>query len=108
MRPKVPSMRRRPLALFAMVLPLMAAADPKEDHERIQGTWKVVSAEDSGRRTPDEAIKSLTLAVTKDAITYKVGDKTTRWTYRLHPEKKPKWVDLTEAGRVMPGIYELD
>ena len=82
--------------------------DAKGDHEKIQGTWKVVSAEDSGGKAPDEAIKNLKLVVTKDKITYKFGDKPTEWSYKLEATKKPKWIDLTEGDQTTLGIYELE
>lgn len=85
-----------------------AKDDAKGDHEKIQETWQVVSAEDSGRKAPDEVIKNLKLVITKDKITYKVGDKTTEWSYKLDATKKPKWIDLTEGDRTMLGIYELE
>lgn len=85
-----------------------ARDDAKGDHEKIQGTWKVVSTEDSGRKAPDEAIKDLKLVITQDKITYKFGDKTTKKSYKLDATKKPKWIDLTEGDRTTLGIYELE
>jgi hypothetical protein len=35
----------------------------------------VISAEDSGRKAPDEAIKNLKWVITKDKITYTFGEK---------------------------------
>ena len=63
------------LALLAFA-GLLAAADAPRDAEKIQGSWKVVSAEDSGRKAPEETLKNLKWTVTKDAITYKAGGKT--------------------------------
>ncbi len=85
-----------------------AEDDAKGDAEKVQGTWKVVSAEDSGRKAPDEVTKNLKLVVTKDKITYTFGDKTTNWSYKLDATKKLKWIDLTEGDRTTLGIYELD
>ena len=106
-------MTRAALALLSTVLPLLAADAPRDDAprddaDRLDGVWKVVSAEDGGRKTPEEVVKELRLTVARDVITYKVGEKSTRWRYKLDPEKKPKWIDLTDEGRVMPGIYEVD
>lgn len=85
-----------------------AKDDAKGDHENIQGTWKVVSAEDSGRKAPDDAVKNIKWVITKDKITYKFGEKTTEWTYKLDPTKKPKWIDLTTGQHTTLGIYELE
>jgi uncharacterized protein (TIGR03067 family) len=101
-------MKLKVLALLAVAGLLLAADAPKDEAEKIQGIWKVVSAEDSGRKASEESIKDLKWTITKDAITYKVGSKTTRWTYKLDPTKKPKWIDLTEGDRTRPAIYDLD
>ncbi|MCX6875980.1 MAG: TIGR03067 domain-containing protein [Verrucomicrobia bacterium] len=83
--------------------------DAKNDAEQIQGTWKFVSAEDSGRKTPDEAIKILKWVITKDKITQKFGDKTTVFSYTLDLTKKPRCIDLTEGiQKTNLGIYELE
>ena len=100
-------MKLKVLAMVAFAASL-AAADAPKDAEKIQGSWKVISAEDSGRKAPEETLRNLKWAVTRDTITYKVGGKTTRWTYRLDPGRKPKWIDLTEGDRTRPAIYDLD
>jgi uncharacterized protein (TIGR03067 family) len=87
---------------------LLLGADAPRDAEKVQGTWKVISAEDSGRKASQETIRSLRWSVTKDAITYKVGPKTTRWVYKLDPGRKPKWMDLTEGDRTRLAIYDLE
>jgi uncharacterized protein (TIGR03067 family) len=116
-------MRPMALALMTAALLLLGAAAPQEGPDsqappdrqdandapaRLRGTWTVVSAEDGGRKAPPDAIKHLKLTVAADAITYTVGDKTTRWAYKLDAGKKPAWIDLVEDGRASPGIYELD
>ena len=106
-------MKLKTLGLLALAGLLAAADAPKDDARKddaakIQGTWKVMSAEDSGRKAPEESIKDLKWTITKDSITYKVGPKTTRWVFKLDPDKKPKWIDLTEGERTRPAIYELD
>jgi uncharacterized protein (TIGR03067 family) len=86
-----------------------AQDDAKGDHEKIQGTWKVVSAEDSGRKAPDEAVKTIKLVITKDKIAYKFGDdKMTEMTYKLDATKKPRWIDLTKGDKTTLGIYQLE
>jgi uncharacterized protein (TIGR03067 family) len=82
--------------------------DAKGDHEKIQGTWKVISAEDSGRKAPDEAIKNLKWVITKDKITYKFGEKAKELSFMLEATKKPQWIDLTEGDLTTLGIYKLE
>jgi uncharacterized protein (TIGR03067 family) len=111
-------MQSRTFALFALPALLLGvvtvratgagASAAKGEADRMPGTWKVVSAEDSGRKTPEELIKDLKWTITRDAISYKVGSKTTRWAYKLDPTKKPKWIDLVEGERTRLAIYDLD
>jgi uncharacterized protein (TIGR03067 family) len=101
-------MKLKVLALLVFA-GLLLGADAPRDAEQLLGTWKVISAEDSGRKASEENIKNLKWTVARDAITYtyKVG-KTTRWTYKLDPARKPKWIDLTEGDRTRLAIYHLD
>lgn len=101
-------MRVKMFLLPVLSVLLLGADAPKEDAQQIQGTWKVVSAEDSGRKAPQDSIKDLRWTITRDAITYQVANRTTRWSYKLDPAKKPKWVDLTEDGRIRVAIYDLN
>jgi uncharacterized protein (TIGR03067 family) len=87
---------------------LLLGADAPNDAQKLLGTWKVTFAEDSGRKASEHSIKDLKWLITKDSITYKAGGRTTRWTYKLDPTRKPKWMDLTERDRTLPAIYELD
>jgi RNA polymerase sigma-70 factor (ECF subfamily) len=96
----------------------VAAADTgpaKDDREAIQGTWRVVSAQDNGRPVLKTApggkqTDGLKLVITSDAITCQAGDVIHgKGSYRLDPSKMPKWIDLTEKdGRPEPGIYSLE
>jgi uncharacterized protein (TIGR03067 family) len=104
----------RSCVLIVLMVGLMSGAgaakdDVKGDAEKIQRIWKAVSAEDSGQKAPGEAIKNLKMVITKDKITYKFGGKTTEWSYKLDPTKKPKWINLTTGrDRTTLGIYDLD
>lgn len=85
-----------------------ASDDPTEDRENIQGTWQAVSAEDSGRKVPDEAVKNIKWVITEEKITQYVGDTKKACSYGLNVTKKPRWIDLTEIDRTTPGIYALN
>jgi uncharacterized protein (TIGR03067 family) len=86
---------------------LLAAGDaPKGDQKTIQGTWKVVMIEDGGRKR-DVGDKKVSFGKTK--ITFKDGERTLGdGTFELDPTKKPKWIDVTQRGNKMLGIYELE
>jgi uncharacterized protein (TIGR03067 family) len=97
------------LVMFAGALALDGCASSQNDRKNIQGMWQVVSAWDSGRETPREALRHLKWTITKDRITYRFDERTTEWAYRLQPTRKPKAIDLTtENGHTMLGIYDLE
>lgn len=96
------------VTLLTLALWFPAPALNTDDQERIQGTWKVVSAADSGRKTPAAALKDLKLVITKDRITYMFGKKSTEWSYQLEAAKTPKWIDLRDSDSTNLGIYELE
>ncbi|HKR61800.1 MAG TPA: TIGR03067 domain-containing protein [Pyrinomonadaceae bacterium] len=79
-----------------------------DDSDKIQGTWEVVSAADNGRKTPANLTKDLELIITTDKMSYRLGKKTTEWSYKLDPSKQPKWIDLTDVRETTLGIYELE
>jgi uncharacterized protein (TIGR03067 family) len=87
--------------------------DAKKDREALQGTWKVVSVEDSGQAEPPDGVL---LVFEKDTFAVKKGDHLLfKGTFKLDPSKKPKAIDMTvtqseereTAGKELHGIYEL-
>ena len=92
---------------------LLIAADKqgekgKSDKEKLQGTWKIVSAEFDGKPLK-EAIGG-TMTFTGDRIEQgKKGDKEYyEGKYELDPSKNPKHIDLTHAKAKIMAIYSLD
>src|SRR5262249_19031716 len=92
-----------------------ATGPAKGDREAIQGTWRVVSAQDNGRPVPEKApsgkqTDGLKLVIARDTIMFQDGDVIHgKGNYELDPSKMPKWIDLTEKdGRPAPGIYSLE
>ncbi|HYV39571.1 MAG TPA: TIGR03067 domain-containing protein [Gemmataceae bacterium] len=87
-------------------------AKPKTDHELIQGTWQVVSAQEAGKspKIPDD----LRFVITADTLFIKPGkDDAIGMKYKLDPSMKPKAMDTTHE--IDPGkpisqlaIYTLD
>lgn len=88
--------------------PSLATTDDKDTQEKIQGKWKIVQCEFSGRNDPQPV-------GTEDTIS---GDKWLRpkrrtAEYRLNfdPSKDPKWVDLSAdrlGDQTLKGIYSLE
>jgi uncharacterized protein (TIGR03067 family) len=78
------------------------------DHERIQGTWELVSGERNAKPFPDELIKHVTLIFSGNELTTKTKERSTKATFKLDQSKKPKVIDLHMDGEVGKGIYDLD
>jgi uncharacterized protein (TIGR03067 family) len=104
-------------ALSAFTLGLFAAPVPKEkekvkDEDAIQGTWQVESFDMGGAPggPPPGEIAKLKLTFKDGKVTANRGDgsKEDAIDYKLDAKTKPKSIDLTEGGRPMLGIYELD
>ena len=102
------------LALFAFALALTAAPIPKgkvKDEEAIVGIWQIESLDfGPGVPAPPLDFKQMRLefkagckmAMTMGEMPAKEGE------YKLDTAAKVKTIDMTESGRLSPGIYELD
>ena len=102
---------------FVLVLSTVPAEekkdDAKKDQEALQGTWRVVSVQDSGQAEPPDGV---ILVFEKDNFTVKKGDQLLfKGTFKLDPSKRPKAIDMTvtqseereTTGKELHGIYEL-
>jgi uncharacterized protein (TIGR03067 family) len=88
---------------------------PKSDKEKLQGKWKVVSAEANGREAPDAEKLKREWTFEGDKIIVKVGEEKRESTFKLDPGTKPKAIDIippegsTENnGKPFKGIYALE
>lgn len=86
--------------------------DDKGDDKRIQGTWKVTSAEVGAKAVKDK--EPIGNTITFDGNKYTIRptkrNASDSGTFKLTPDKKPKQIDMTAAGFDKPtlGLYELD
>lgn len=96
-----------------------AADDPKNDHERLEGTWKVVSSVIDGQPVPAERLKDMRVIHGhhkdgKHEFAVKKGDEVQSRGVVTHEEdKKPKVFDVTyteglNKGKTFHGIYEVE
>jgi uncharacterized protein (TIGR03067 family) len=106
-------------AVLVLAAGLVLAADApkdtaKKDLDKFQGTWTVVSVENSGQEMPADAVKELRLVIKGNERMMKMGDEVrARSTFKLDPSKSPKEIDLTlqegdMKGMTFKGIYEID
>ena len=92
-------------------------ADEKEDKakeaKKLQGTWKIVAAEFSGKKMEIKDVGIDRIVVSGEKMTLKNGDKeVATYTFELYPDRKPKgllWKKETKEGTGLhPTIYEID
>ena len=104
--------------VLSMVVPAFADDPNKDDHDEIEGTWKVVSSEIDGKPLAAERIKDMRVVHThKDGVhrfVFKKGDEVQAEGIVKHDEKmSPKGFDTTytkgiNKGQTIKGIYKLD
>lgn len=89
-----------------------AVADDKDDLEKLQGTWKLVSLEKDGKKQPEDAIKNFKVIIKDDKFILKDGNTDYEATIKLDTAKKPKTIDLAvkdgDKAETKKGIYQLD
>jgi uncharacterized protein (TIGR03067 family) len=109
-------MKARLLMIAALGL-LLGADNPqdaasKKDLERMQGTWKLVSAIQDGTALSEDKVKQTTIVIKDDTFRFPglAEDATSReGTFKLDATKSPKEMDtISTKKEVMLGIYELD
>jgi uncharacterized protein (TIGR03067 family) len=79
-----------------------------KDADRIQGAWELVAGERHGETFSDELVKNVTLTFTGDTLKTKNGGNVTEATFKLHPEMKPKGIDLIMEDSAGLGIYKFE
>jgi uncharacterized protein (TIGR03067 family) len=103
------------LVLSMVVLSLASAGrcdDAEKDGKALEGTWVPLSAELSGKKFPDEVLKTMKLVMAGEKYTVTVGAQTDQGTVKLDPAQNPRAMDIkgTEGpnkGKSIPAIYEL-
>src|SRR5262245_1487475 len=84
--------------------------DKKDEQDKVQGEWAVVSVEIGGQKREGDEVKNLKLVIKGSAWTAPTGQK---FTFKIDPAKSPKQLDLIlepEVGKEMTwrGIYKIE
>ena len=89
-----------------------AAAPPKTDLDRFQGTWYLVAAVKDGNVLPEDKVKQTTIVFKGDTFRFPgLAEYATSQagTIKLDENKTPKEMDaISTEKEVMLGIYALD
>jgi uncharacterized protein (TIGR03067 family) len=84
----------------------------KKDLERLQGTWRLLSAIEDGNSLAEDKVKQTTIVIEDDTFRFPhlAEDATSKvGTINLDATKKPKQMDtVSTAKEVMLGIYKLE
>src|SRR5262249_20059014 len=79
---------------------LLVAADTvkddgaKKEMDNLQGTWRLVSGEFSGKPLAGDDLQGAEFTIKGDKYTFKQGEMTEEGTIKLDPSKKPPTIDL--------------
>jgi len=81
---------------------------PKTDHDRLQGTWVLVSGERGGEPPPEGFLGGFKLTFAGDKFSIQLkGETKGPGAYMLDPAKTPREINLTPDGQNLRGIYRL-
>jgi uncharacterized protein (TIGR03067 family) len=88
------------------------AADPTDDANAVQGSWRPVKAELGGQPMADAVLKTISLKLDHGKYDVLVGDRPDKGTYTLDSTSNPKGMTITgtegpNRGKTFPAIYEL-
>jgi uncharacterized protein (TIGR03067 family) len=96
----------------AQALSPARAEQLRNESDRLQGTWVVVTAEHGGTAGPTGEFAGLKWIIQGNRITLAMGDERVDGCYRLGVSGTPRTIDLTpttgpDRGKSVRGIYEL-
>jgi RNA polymerase sigma factor (sigma-70 family) len=97
-------------AIFAPPVAVVQA-DPRSDFDRLQGDWQVVAVERDGRVLPKDRFPFTRLKIRDDTILHEGGVHNQEVSFRLHPERQPKAMDMQAKGyhtETHNAIYALE
>jgi uncharacterized protein (TIGR03067 family) len=110
-------MRRYSLLVLPLALLLVAGApkddQSKKDLKQFEGTWKIVSVEQDGKKLADDSFKDIRMVVKGNQYAVKRGNRTAeQGTFKIDATKKPRTIDVTPTegegkGKTYHGIYEI-
>ena len=101
-----------PLAVVFLIAAAEPAQDAKQELDKLQGEWTLVSVEVRGKKRPDtvNAVSKLTISGNQWVVTYRDFPSQARSTIEIDPSKDPKTIDLISRheNATAPGIYKLE
>jgi uncharacterized protein (TIGR03067 family) len=104
---------RRCAVLAVTAAFLLVAAAPKDDREKLQGTWSIASLEVNQETIPVEKLEAARLIVAGERYSFTLGEMRLELKHKVDEGKSPKELDLTvaegpEKGKTFRAIYKLE
>ncbi len=99
--------------LFLSALAAARAQNPGEDQQKLQGTWKILAGNESGKTMLPSRVKGSKMIVAGNKIKVQEQEKELTLTYTMDPAKHPRAIDLTmesgkRKGEMSRGIYTFE
>jgi uncharacterized protein (TIGR03067 family) len=100
------------LFLTAALLLAPDTPEPRTDHDKIQGAWKITVEVENGKETPAARNEKVRIRFTADKMIVTEGDEKHEGAYKLDPLRKPSTIEVTpddgpNKGKKALGIYQL-
>jgi uncharacterized protein (TIGR03067 family) len=104
------------LLLLAGLLPAAPVPEDgaRKELHKLQGGWKLVSAESNGKATPADKVAALGMTIKGETLTVQEGSEVVEEaSFRLDRTANPPAIDLkvtagTDKGKTVLGIYRLE
>jgi uncharacterized protein (TIGR03067 family) len=83
----------------------------KAEWAKLNGTWQLMSAENDGKKAPEDFVKTVRVVIRDGKHTVHVGDQVAakEIPFTIDPTKKPKQaIDTLPDGKQIHSIYEID
>jgi uncharacterized protein (TIGR03067 family) len=100
-------------SLMSICAYTVAGDGAARDQKKLQGTWKVVAGNESGKTLAPARVKGTKMVISGDKMTVHEQDTKREMTFKLDATKEPRTIDLTiieskRKGGTSQGIYALE
>ena len=98
------------LAILFFAFSTAVAADAPE---KLDGTYKAVAVTREGKPEADDLVKSVSLKISAEVLTFSIKDKTFPAKIKLDSKAKPATIDISpsegaDSGRTFLGIWKFE
>jgi uncharacterized protein (TIGR03067 family) len=100
------------LLMFSVACTVLCA-DKTDADPALNGTWKMISAEQSEQKMPDEQLAKMNVKLTMKDSTYTTTTQGDKGALKIDTSTTPRSIDVISdvgalKGKVIPAIYKFD